>query len=76
MNSFCSDEQKSLKKNLVKFGARYVSLYVARAPAVNIVKESLSTTVLCGLLVLFSPRIQSIAHRSYAASLSFLDNVL
>ena len=36
----CSDEQKSSKKYLVKFGARYVSFYVARAPAVNIVKVS------------------------------------
>lgn len=34
----CSDEQKSAKKNLVKFGTRYVSVYVARAPAVKIVK--------------------------------------
>ena len=34
----CSDEQKSARKNLVKFGTRYVSVYVARAPAVKIVK--------------------------------------
>ena len=34
----CSDEQKSSKKNLVKFGARNVSVCVARAPAVNNVK--------------------------------------
>ena len=38
LEHFCSDEQKSSKKYLVKFGARYVSFYVVRAPAVNIVK--------------------------------------
>ena len=34
----CSDEQKAAKKSLVKFGTRYVSVYVACAPAVKIVK--------------------------------------
>ena len=51
---WCSDEQKSAKNILVKFGARDVSVYVAHAPAIKILLLSDVCTELRSVACIFT----------------------